>query len=63
MKSSFAWRYANARKGKFQFRLSHDTNPMTGFSGNSSQPATHAALAAAGFGIANTVDIDSASLL
>jgi hypothetical protein len=25
MKSSFAWRYANARKGKFQFRLRQDT--------------------------------------
>jgi hypothetical protein len=36
---------------------------MTGFSGNSSQPATHAKLAAAGFSIANTVDIESASLL
>jgi hypothetical protein len=24
MQSSFAWRYANARKGKFQFRLRQD---------------------------------------
>jgi hypothetical protein len=38
-------------------------NAITGFSGNSTQPATHAALAAAGFNIANTVDIDSATSL
>jgi len=25
MESSFAWRYANAREGKFQFRLRQDT--------------------------------------
>jgi hypothetical protein len=25
MESSFAWRYANAREAKFQFRLKQDT--------------------------------------
>ena len=30
MKSSFAWRYANARKGKFQFRLRQDSRMVGG---------------------------------
>jgi hypothetical protein len=29
MKSSFAWRYANAHEGKFQFRLRQDKDTNT----------------------------------
>jgi hypothetical protein len=36
------------------------SNPLTGFTGDSTQPATQAALAAAGFNFANTVGIDPA---
>jgi hypothetical protein len=36
------------------------SNPLTGFTGDSTQPATQAALATAGFSVSNTIDFDPA---